>query len=205
MSPVARWHNPAGDGSPISITGRVRFNMDAAQSEAGLELVVAVADRWGNVRPLYNQSLSAEEVSENAHRGIVVPIELRNIIVNQGDSIIITARVDDVGASGDEPVVVDLMDDVSIVMQGHQGTEDLHAFAGHRKVPGLFSGSGRRGGGGGGGGGTPYIPPEPPEMPPPPDMPPPDVPNTPPVIPAPGTLMLVLTAAGCTLTRRRRA
>lgn len=202
VSPVARWSNPAGDGSPISITGRVRFQVDSDSAEAGLELVVAVTDRWGNVRPLYTQSLTPEEVGETANRGLVVPIELRNVIVNQGDSIIITARVDDLGASGEDPIVVDLMDDVSIVMEGHQETEDLQAFGSFRKTPGLGGGRGSRTPGSGGR--TPFIPPEPPEAPPPPDMPPPDVP-TEPVIPTPGTLVLLLTAAGCTLTRRRRA
>ena len=204
ISPVARWHNPAGDGSPISITGRVRFQVDSESSEAGLELVVAVTDRWGNIRPLYTQSLTAEEVGEMSSRGLVVPIELRNVIVNQGDSIILTARVDDVSSSGDEPVVVDLMDDISIVMESHQETEDLQAFASFRKQAGLHSAGGRGGGGGGGGGGTPFNPPQPPDIPPPPDMPPPDVPDEP-VIPTPGTLVLLMTAAGCTLSRRRRA
>ncbi|MEN0019449.1 MAG: PEP-CTERM sorting domain-containing protein [Planctomycetota bacterium] len=214
-APVTEWANPAGDGSVVDVSGKVRIQrpVNAQSGSLGsVELVVAKRAADGSVRKLSTIAVPATDLGSVATSPTIVPVDIASVKVNRGDSIIFATRM----LGSDPGAVVEIVDDISISIDTPAETDNVDRMTGG--VPILqgtigrpsFSGGGSSGGGGGGTGLPPLFPFDeeieefaPEEFDSSDD---PGNPDEPPanVVPAPGTVAALALAVAGVSSRRRR-
>ncbi len=206
-APWIGWNNPAGDGTSIDIDGKVRIQTPKGANQGSIEsveFVVAKRSADGTFTELHRARVSSSDLRSMGEAGMVIPISLHDVVVNDGESIVLSSRA---LGSNDEPATVQLIDDISIVIEPPVQTAKILEAAYNKPLNfGNPSGISGGGGGGGGGGGQPTSTGEPP-------FPTEDVENsvpsddssTPPnIVPTPGSIAILATLGGLTAMRRRR-
>jgi MYXO-CTERM domain-containing protein len=94
--PMVRWENPMGNGGVVNISGTLLVNWNGV---SGLgrpdddDVVIAKFSASTNTTvALYSNTVSKPNPFPSVGDSVLLPINLSNILMNQGDSIIITHR-----------------------------------------------------------------------------------------------------------------
>ncbi len=205
-APWIGWNNPAGDGTSVDIKGKVRVQTSSSAPtgpDDTVEFVVAKRAADGSFHELHRARINSAELRSMGEAGMVIPVSLHDVTVNDGESIVLSSRV---MGSSEEPATVQLIDDISIAIDPPVQTGRIMEAAFNRPFGGR-GGGGVSGGGGGGGGGSPLSTGEP-------TFPTEDILDGPPdfddssrmpnMIPTPSSVAVIATLGGLAAMRRRR-
>ncbi|MBL9031235.1 MAG: PEP-CTERM sorting domain-containing protein [Phycisphaerae bacterium] len=130
-APIVRWLNPAGNNIPVNITGQLVLNWNGLNGigrPVDVDVVIAKQDSLGNTTMLYQSTNSKPNPFPSVGDTVLIPINLPNIPLGTGDSIIISHR----GRSGLSPLGawVNLYDALTVSAVPAPGTAGLLAAAG---------------------------------------------------------------------------
>ncbi len=205
-SPWVGWNNPAGDGTSVDIDGKVRIQTSGTtpSGEQSVEFVIAKRAADGSFQELHRARISGQDLASMGGAGMVMPVSLSNVTVNDGESIVLSSRV---LGSGEDAATVQLIDDISIAVDPPVQTGKILEAAFNRPFNPGSPGGVRSGGGSGGGGG---LLPGDQSLPPFPteairnDAPVDDSSRSPMIIPTPGSVVVLTMLGGLSAMRRRR-
>jgi hypothetical protein len=138
--PVVRWETPVDHAAPFDVTGDLRVRWagpDRVGSPVDVDVVVAlVGGSLGTTAPLFTATVSKPTPIDSAMESVELPIELRGLVMQPGDSLLISMR----GAHEFAPYGrwVDMFDNVTITLVPAPG--GVLALA----TVGVWAGAGRR-------------------------------------------------------------
>lgn len=128
--PVVRWNNPAGDGALVNLSGTFTMEWDSGNDKAfdnDVDFVIALADASaGTVLPLFAETFSKPTEGISATESIAFGVDLENIALDDGDSLLITHRADTVQHWG----WISVFDDYDITFVPTPATASLMGLAG---------------------------------------------------------------------------
>lgn len=93
--PMVRWMNPGGDGMQVDIGGAFNVRWTGHESvgaETDVELVIARESSAGAIDVLFSDLLSKQTPGLSIGDNIDVPIDLSQIALDEGDSLIFSGR-----------------------------------------------------------------------------------------------------------------
>jgi len=130
--PMVRWMNPLGNGGVVSLSGTLLVNWNGVNGLGRPDDVDVVIAKYSaatnSTSLLYSNTVSKPNPFPSVGDSRLLPVNLSNIVVNQGDSIIISHR----GREGLAPLGgwINLYDGVTITTVPGPGTGAMLAAAG---------------------------------------------------------------------------